>query len=114
MAAAQHKRGRQLRGLAALRFAADLDDDALALVEPPTAREGLALRQKGRAVAADLDECRAQRGQQTGDPPEMDAAGLGAVAAFDAQLDRRPVLQQRCAPFAGAGGNHELAAHRGR
>ena len=103
-----------MNGLAALRFAADLHDDALAFVEPTEARKNLALRQKRRALAANLDKGGAERRQQAHDAAKMNAASLGAVAAFDAQLDRRAVFDECRAPFAGPGGNQQFAAHRRR
>ncbi len=95
----------QPRGLAALRLAADLHDDAPAFVEPPAARRDFALRQKGRAILADVDERRAERRQQAAHPAEMDAAGLGAVAALDIERGRGPVLEERRAPLARPGGD---------
>ncbi len=112
--AAQHAAQRRLRRLAALRFAADLHDDPLALVEPPAARDDFALRQKGRPVAADIDQRRTQRRQQAPHAAEMDAAGLETLPALDPDLDGDAVFNERRPPFAGDGGDYQLAGHRGR
>jgi hypothetical protein len=39
-----------------LRFAANLDYEAFAFVEPPAARHDFACGQKSRPIAADIDE----------------------------------------------------------
>ena len=104
----------QPRRLAALGFAADLHHHALAFIEPPAARSGLALRQKRRPIAADIDEDGAERRQQSPHSAEIDAAGLGAVAALDIELDRDAILEQRRAPLAGPGSDHQLAGQFGR
>ena len=61
--AAQCRTCRQPRCLAALRLAANLDNDTLAFVEPPAARQDLARGQEGRPVTADIDEHRTERRQ---------------------------------------------------
>jgi hypothetical protein len=112
--AAQRDRCGKPRRLAALRFTANLDDDTLALGEPAAAGKDLALRQKRRPLAADLNECGAKRRQQARDTAEMDAGKLVAVATLDPKLDRAAVFEQCRPPLAGTGGDYELAAHRGR
>jgi len=59
--AAQARGGRHPRGFTALGLAANLHHDALTLVQSPTARDNLAMRQEGGPVAADIDERRAER-----------------------------------------------------
>ena len=102
------------RRLPALRLAPDLHEDAFALVEPPRPREDVTIRQKHRPIAADIDERRGERRQPLRHPAEMDAAGLGAFAAFDVELDGGARFDQRRPPLARAGSDHQLAARHGR
>ena len=114
MPAAQRHTGRQPRCLAALRLAADLHDYAFALVEPAAARKNVARGQKGRPVAPDVDECGAQRRHEPPHSPQMDATGLTAITAFDIELDRNAVFEQRGAPIARSGGDQQVAGQRTR
>ena len=113
-AAAQARGHRQPRCFAGLGLAADLHDYALAFVQPPTARENLALRQEGGPVAANIDECRPERRQKPCDSAEMSAAGFTAVAAFDVQFDGHTLFEQRRAPLARASRYQQLASQLGR
>jgi hypothetical protein len=111
---AQARGGRHPRGFAGLGLAANLHDDALAFVQPPAARQNLALRQEGGPAAADVDEGRPERRQEPRDSTEINAPGLTAVAAFDEELDRNARFEQRRAPLARARGDQELAIQLGR
>jgi hypothetical protein len=102
------------RCFAGLGLAADLHDDALAFVRPPTARENLAVRQEGGPVAADIYERRAECGQEPRDSAEMNAAGFAAVAALDEELDGYALFEQRRAPLAGARRYQQLTSQFGR
>ena len=112
--AAQARGGRHPCGFAGLGLAAYLHDDALAFVQPPAARENLAVRQEGGPAAADVDERRAERRQEPRDSTEMNAPGLTAVAAFDEELDGNARFEERRAPLARARGYQELAIQLGR
>ena len=112
--AAQGNTGCHACRLAPLRLAANLDDHALAFIEPPAAWQNFAQWQKGRSIAADIDKRSAERRHQPADPAEMDAACLAPIAALDEELERNAVLKQRGTPFAGAGGDQQLAGQRGR
>jgi hypothetical protein len=59
--AAQARGSRHPCGFAGLGLAANLHDNALAFVQPPAARENLALRQEGGPAAANVDERRPER-----------------------------------------------------
>ena len=78
------------------------------------ARQNLAFGQKGRTVFADVDKRRSERTDKAVHPAEMDAAHLAAVASFDKQLDRDPVVEQRRPPFARAGDDQQFAGQGGR
>ena len=84
---AQPRGHRHSCGFAALGFAADLHDDALAFVEPPATRDHFALREEGVPLVANVDERRPERRQEPHDSAEMNAAGFAAVAALDEELD---------------------------
>ena len=45
------------------------------------------------------------------DPAEVNAAGFAAISSLDEEFDRNAVLEQGGAPFAGAGGDQQLAEH---
>ena len=77
-------------------------------------RRVVARRQKSGPLLADIDQRRVETRGEAHDPAEMDAAGRLDIAALDMQLDRRPVLDPGGAPFAGAGGDQQLAPHRTR
>jgi hypothetical protein len=106
---AQRDARRHLGRLAALHLAANLDDNALAFIKLPAAREDLPLGQEGWPVAADIDEHCAERRQQPSHAAKMYAAHLVAIAPLDKELDRDAVLEQRGAPLAWAGGDQQLA-----
>jgi hypothetical protein len=91
-----------------------LDDDALAFVKPPAARQNIPCWQEGRPVAADINEQRVERRQQPADASEMDAADFAPVTALDVQFDRDAVLEQRRAPLARAGGDQQFVGQRRR
>ena len=91
--------------LAALRLAANLDDDALAFVELPAAGEDLPCGQEGRTVVSDIDEHRTERREQPAHAAEVDAACFPPIPALDEQFDRNAVVEQRSAPLTGAGGD---------
>ena len=101
-------------GLAALGFAADLNHQALPLMQRLMARHNLALWQEGQPIAADIDQRRSERRHKTAHPAEMDAASFAAVAALDKEFDGYPVFEQRRAPFAGGGGDQQRAVQLGR
>jgi len=105
---------RQPRCFAGLGLAADLHDDALAFVQPPAARENLALRQEGGPVAANIDECRPERRQKPCDSAEMNAPGFAAVATLDVELDGNALFEQRRAPLARARRYQQFASQLGR
>ena len=65
-------------------------------------------------LLADIDQRRVETGSEAHDPAEMDAAGRLDVAALDMQFGRLAVLDPGGAPFAGAGGDQQLAPHRTR
>jgi len=112
--AAQARGGRHPCGFAGLGLSAHLHDDALAFVQPPAARENLAVRQEGGPAAADVGERRPERRQEPRDSAEMNAPGLTAVAAFDEELDGNARFEERRAPLARARGYQELAIQLGR
>jgi len=112
--APQRNTGRHPCRLASLRLAANLDDHALAFVEPPAAWQDFAQWQEGRPIAADIDKRRAERRQQPARPAEMDATGLVPIAALDEELDGDAVLEQRGTPLARAGGDQQFAGQCGR
>jgi hypothetical protein len=105
---------RQTGGFAALRLAADLDDDALALVELLTARDHSVLRQEGGPIPANIDERRAEWRHDPQHAANMDAPSFVIVAARDKELDRYAILEQRRAPLARTGGDQQLASQFGR
>ena len=114
VAASQRHTGRQSCWLAALGLAANLHDHAFTLVEPAAAWKNFARGQKGWPVAPDVYERRAERRHKPPHSPEMDAARLAAIAAFDIKLDRNAVLEQRGAPIARSGGDQQVAGQRTR
>ena len=112
--ATQRHTGRQPCWLAALGLTAYLDNHAFTLVEPAAARKNLARGQKGRPIAPDVYERRAQRRHEPPHSPEMDASHLAAIAPFDIELDRNAVLEQRGAPVARSGSDQQVARQRTR
>jgi hypothetical protein len=84
------------------------------LVQPSIARENLALRQEGGPVAADIDECRAERRHQLAHPAQMNAPSFTAVAALDIELNGHSHFEQRRAPLARARRYQQLASQLGR
>src|SRR5271166_3091965 len=90
--AAQCNTGRHPCRLASLRLTANLDDHALAFVEPPAAWQDFAQWQEGRPIAADVDKRCAERQHQPAHPAEMDAAGLAPIAALDEEFDGNAFL----------------------
>ena len=83
-------------------------------LQPPAAWQDFACGQKGRPVAADIDQHRVECLHQPAHAAEMDAACLASVAAFDKEFDRNAVLEQRSAPLARTGGDQQLAGQCGR
>jgi hypothetical protein len=112
--AAQGRSHRHPCSFAALGFAADLHDNALAFVQPLAARENLGVRQKGGPVVANIDERRAERRQKPHHSAEMNAAGFAAVAALDVEFDGHALFEQRRAPLARSRRNQQSAIQLGR